>query len=57
MKWFTIGKLNGSWMIFGQGNTQRTAESSGVANAQDLGASDVRVVKENSLPRGAQWAF
>jgi hypothetical protein len=53
MTYYYIGTVNFSTIIFGEGNTRRTAIAAGQANAERFDATNCRVV--DKLPAGAAW--
>jgi hypothetical protein len=50
---YYIGTVDGAPIIFGEGNTERTAIAAGQANAKHYNATSCRVVKER--PANAAW--
>ena len=55
MNFFLIGEIDVVKMIFGSGNTQRTALAAGTWNANQRNAEKKRVVVEGKLPKGIKW--
>ena len=55
MNFYLVGELNGKKVIFGQGNTTRTALAAGKWNATKRGVDHTSVMSENRLPKTAVW--
>ena len=55
MNFYLVGELNGKKVIFGQGNTLRTALAAGKWNATKRDAEKVRVYQESKMPKSAVW--
>jgi hypothetical protein len=53
MNYYYVGIVNRTLIIFGEGNTERTAIAAGEPNAKRYGAAQCRVVK--GRPAGAAW--
>lgn len=53
MMFSLVGKVNGAVVIFGQGNTFRTAAAAGAWNAKQMDVRATKVV--TSLPKSAVW--
>lgn len=53
MTYSLVAKLNGRTVIFGQGNTNRTARCAGAWNAKQMGVTATKIV--TSLPSKAIW--
>lgn len=55
MNFYIIGEFNGETVIFGQGNTVRTALAAGKWNATKRRIGGFVVVPEIRLPKEAVW--
>lgn len=55
MNFYLVGEINGQKVIFGQGNTTRTALAAGKWNATKRGVDHTIVMSENRLPKTAVW--
>ena len=55
MNFFLVGDLNDNKVIFGSGNTERTALAAGKWNATQRDAGKLRIVREDKLPKNAVW--
>jgi len=55
MNYFLIGDLKNNKVIFGSGNTKRTALAAGKWNATQCDVKKLHIVKENKLPKNAVW--
>jgi hypothetical protein len=55
MNYFLVGDLNNNKVIFGQGNTERTALAAGKWNATQRDAEKLRITREDKLPKNAVW--
>ena len=55
MNYFLVGDLNNNKVIFGSGNTVRTALAAGKWNATQRNAWKLRIFREDKLPKNVVW--